>query len=266
MRASRALRRRIGRLGVDHVVELGHEVDAPVRVGGEVLDVVGQDLVVADERPDVVHHVDRCHEQADLLDGADDAAGLDEVAGLEGAQDEQEDPGREVGEQPAPRGPDRHPDAGQQRGEARRLDAEQAEDAEDHADVEEDDDRRADVPRDRLVEGVLEAADDQPRDVRDDPAGDEPDGDGAEHLQGECRDQQDGGLGDVRQVHGRSGLLFCPTSWTGSARAFVSRGAASAGQTLDRVRAVRPLDLGRIGATRRTAAVRLTVMVPRRAQ
>ena len=144
----------------------------------------------------------------------------------------------------------------------RRLDTEVAEDGDDQDDVQDDRDDLADVAGDGLVEGRLEAADDQAGDVRDDPSGNEPDDDGAEHFQGEGRDQQDSSLGDVRQVHGRSGLLFCPTSWMGSARAFVSRGAASAGQTLDRVRAVRPLDLGRIEGARRTATVRLTVMVP----
>ena len=53
---------------IEHRRQLCREVDAPVGVGAEVLNVVGEQLVVADKRQHVIGRVDRRHEQPDLAD------------------------------------------------------------------------------------------------------------------------------------------------------------------------------------------------------
>ena len=62
------------------------------------------------------------------------------VADLERAQHQDERAGGEVGQQAAPGGADRDAEAGDQRGERRRLDAEVAEDGDDQDDVQRDGD------------------------------------------------------------------------------------------------------------------------------
>ena len=81
---------------VDGAIELGGEIDAAVGVGAEVLDVVGDHFVVADDGVDVVGGVDGRAEDDNGADGAGDAADADEVTDLEGAEDDGEDASGEV--------------------------------------------------------------------------------------------------------------------------------------------------------------------------
>ncbi len=63
---------------------------------------------------------------------------LHDVADLERTQKNEEDASREVRQQAAPRHADRDAAGGEQRGECRRLDAEEAEDGDDQHDVQDD--------------------------------------------------------------------------------------------------------------------------------
>ena len=111
---------------------------------------------------------------------------LDEVADLEGPQDQHEGAGGEVAEHAAPGGADRHAGAGQHRGERRGLDAEVAEDAEHQRDVQRDGDDRAEVLGQRRVDVVAAHRRLHQRDhPADQPAADDPEGDRGEDLDAE---------------------------------------------------------------------------------
>jgi hypothetical protein len=90
---------------VHAVVELGEEIHAAIGMGGKVLDIVAEDLGIAHEGEHVVEGGDVRHEEADLVHRPHDAPRRDEVADLEGAKDEEEDAGGQVGEEAAPRAP-----------------------------------------------------------------------------------------------------------------------------------------------------------------
>src|SRR6185437_5571152 len=119
-------RHRVGR--IDAVGELRHEFDAPIGVGRVVLDVVAEDLGVADERYDVVGRVDGGREEPDLVHRSLDAAGQDVVAHLERTEHQQEGAGGEVGQQAGPGGADRDARSGDEGGEAGGLEPEITED------------------------------------------------------------------------------------------------------------------------------------------
>ena len=127
-----------GGVDVSCPVELGGAIDAAEGVGGVVLDGVAEDLVVADEGGDVIGADDGGGEEADLVDGAGDTAGGDEVADLERAEDDEEDAGGEVGEQAGPGGADGDAGGGDEGGEGGGFDTEVAEDGDDESDVESD--------------------------------------------------------------------------------------------------------------------------------
>ncbi|MNH21380.1 hypothetical protein D3C79_811870 [compost metagenome] len=150
---------------------------------GEVLDVVAEDLVVADQGQHVVRGVDRGSEETDLSDRTDHAAGADEVTDLERAQDDNEGTGRQVGQQPRPGHADGQTDRGKQRGEGSGLHAEVTEDADHQDDVQCHGDDRADIAQHGRVElllgqGPLHHADGK----TDQPASDDPEGNGGENL------------------------------------------------------------------------------------
>jgi hypothetical protein len=63
------------------VIELRDQIDPPIGVGGEVLDVVAKNLIIADNCKDVIVHGDRRHEQTDFFDRAGHAPGSDEITG-----------------------------------------------------------------------------------------------------------------------------------------------------------------------------------------
>ena len=60
---------------------MGGEADAAIGVGAEVLDVAGEDFVVANGGVDVVGGIEGGAEEADGADGAGDSADADELKG-----------------------------------------------------------------------------------------------------------------------------------------------------------------------------------------
>ena len=93
------------RIGI--VGNLRREFHAAKRIGGEVLNVVGEKLVVADKGVNVIGRENRGHEQANFLHRAGSAAASDEVADFERAQNNQKHTCCEVGQQTAPSRADR---------------------------------------------------------------------------------------------------------------------------------------------------------------
>ena len=67
---------------IHRVIELRDQIDPAIGVGGEVLDVVAKNLIIADNRKDVIERVDRRHEQTDFFDRAGHAPGSDEITGI----------------------------------------------------------------------------------------------------------------------------------------------------------------------------------------
>src|SRR4030095_1994456 len=188
----------------DPVSELRREIDAAVGVGREILDRLAHDLVVADEGPHVVRGVDRGGEHPDLLHGADDSAGANEITRPERTEDDQEDAGGEVAEQAAPGDADRHAGGGNERREGRRLDAEQPEDRDEQDDVESNRHGRGDVEAEGRVDTLADepAADDPPA-VADERAADDPERDGADDADPESHPYVDGNLQHVLELHAR---------------------------------------------------------------
>ncbi len=163
--------------------QLRLELDAAVGVARVVLDRVREDLVVADQRDDVVRRIERSGEQADFLDRAGHAGDRDEIAHLERPQHDQERPGREVGQQPRPCHADRHARRRDQRRERRGLDAEVAQDADHQQDVQRDGDDRADIAQHGRVHLlVFQRTLHQPHRQVDQPAADDPEGDRRQDL------------------------------------------------------------------------------------
>ena len=121
---------------VHGVADGRRQIDAPERIGREVLDGLREDLVVADDREHVVGGIDCRAEQPDGVHRPDDARDGDEVADPERAQEYQERAGGEVGQQPAPGHADGDTAGGQQGREARGFNAEKAEDRDNKCDVE----------------------------------------------------------------------------------------------------------------------------------
>jgi len=70
------------------------------------------------------------------VDGAGDAAGLHEVADLEGTENDQEHTGGEVGEKTRPGGSDRNAGSGDEGGEGGCFNSKVPEDGDDESDVE----------------------------------------------------------------------------------------------------------------------------------
>ncbi len=187
------------------------QVDAPVRVAAEVLDRAAHDLRVADHRLDVVGRVDRGVEEPDHPHCSLDLARHHVVADLERPQHEDERAGGEVRQQAAPRRADGDAEAGHQRGERRRLDAEIAEDRDDQDDVERDGDvssrrngsrsARPSAARARLRDEVRREADQHPAD--------DVGGDRARHLQRERDEQRLRGVDPVLDVHANALFTQC---------------------------------------------------------
>jgi hypothetical protein len=124
------------------------------------------------------------------MDIAGDARRGDEVADLEGAQKQHEQPGGEVGQQSRPGHADGHADGRQDTGEARRLDPEHAEDGDDQEDLQRQVQRRVEIARQRRIHRpplgrVFRAAANE----RDDDAADDPQRDGADQPRAE-RDEK----------------------------------------------------------------------------
>jgi hypothetical protein len=189
-------------VGVDGVVDLRQQVDAAEGVAAEVLDRPVHDLGVAHHRLDVVGRVDRGVEEPDHAHRAFDIAGNHVVADLERPQHEDERPGGEVGQQAAPRRADCNAEAGHERGERRRLDAEVAEDGDDQNDVQRDGNDRADVADDGRLDLLrLERLHHQVRGEADQHPADDVRGDGAEHLQAEGDDDGLCGFDHAGDVH-----------------------------------------------------------------
>jgi hypothetical protein len=67
---------------IHRVIELRDQIDPAIGVRGEVLDVVAKNLIIADNRKDVIERVDRRHEQTDFFDRAGHAPGSDEITGI----------------------------------------------------------------------------------------------------------------------------------------------------------------------------------------
>jgi hypothetical protein len=98
---------------------------------------------------------------------------------------------------PAPGRADGHAGAGQHGGEAGGLDPEVAQDAQHQRDVQRDGDDRAQVLGQRGVDAVaVHAGLDQADDLADQPAADDPEGDGGQHLDGQL---EQGGAQEVLQ-------------------------------------------------------------------
>lgn len=176
---------RIGR--VDAVRDLRGQVDAAMRRRAVVRDVVREDLVVADDRHDVVGGDDRRAEQAELLHGARDAARADHVADLERAQHLHEHAGGEMREQAAPSGADREAEAGEQCGERGGLHAEDLQDRENQQDRQQHADDGGQVVGERRVDLAAAANDlaEQAGTDADRPAADEPQDDRGEEVEAE---------------------------------------------------------------------------------
>ncbi|MNQ99895.1 hypothetical protein D3C85_1156470 [compost metagenome] len=122
---------------------------------GEVLDVVAEDLVVADQGQHVVRGVDCGGEQADFGDGAGYPTGANEVTDLERAQHDNEGTRRQVRQQPRPGHADGQADRREQRREGGGLHAEVTEDGDHQDDVQRDGDDRADVTQHGGVDFLL---------------------------------------------------------------------------------------------------------------
>src|SRR5271165_1379710 len=160
---------------VGGVVQLGLQVNTAIRIGGEVLDNLGEDFAIADDVADVVECVDGGDEEADLFDGPHHAACDNEVTHLERLQDDEEDPGSEVGQQSAPGQADGHAGGGNQGREAGGLDAEETQDRDDENDVQQRADSVLDVADDRGVNVLLvHAAADESEHEADQPTADNP--------------------------------------------------------------------------------------------
>src|SRR5689334_7220812 len=112
---------------IDAVRELCKTIDATVRIRGEILNCVGEDLVVADIGDDIVSGHDRRGEETNLSNSAFGAACLYVVAYLERPQHDQKRTRGKVRKQTGPRGSDRDTNRRNQRGKRRRLDTEIAE-------------------------------------------------------------------------------------------------------------------------------------------
>lgn len=172
-----------GFFGFGGVGELGGKVDAAEGIFREVFNVGSEDDVVADISPDVVGCVDGGDKEADFLDGSGDAAGRDEVANLEGAEDDEEDAGGEVGEESAPGGADGESGGGDEGGDGGGVDAEVSDDAEGEGDVEDDSDGGAEVAEEGGIEVAgLEGFGYEVDDGADEPATDHPDGESGDEL------------------------------------------------------------------------------------
>lgn len=158
-----------------------------MRRGTVVRDVVREDLVVADDRHDVVGGDDRRAEQAELLHRARDAACVDHVADLERAQHLHEHASGEVREQAAPGGTDREAEAGEQGSERGCLHAEDLQDREDQQNRQQHADDGGQVVGQCRVDLAAAANDlaEQARADADRPAADEPQHDRGEEVEAE---------------------------------------------------------------------------------
>ncbi len=116
-----------GHLHVGGRWHVGRQIDPPERVRAEVLEIVREQFVVADEGQDVVLSVDHRHEQTDLANGSRHACRGNRVADLERPKRQEEESRGEVREQSRPCRADRDAGRRQQGGERRRLHAEHAE-------------------------------------------------------------------------------------------------------------------------------------------
>jgi hypothetical protein len=172
---------------VDAVRDLRGQVDATVRRRAVVGDVVREDLVVADDRHDVVGGDDRRAEQAEFLDRARDAACVDHVADLERAQHLHEHTCSEMREQAAPGGADREAETGEQGSERGCLHAEDLQDREDQQDRQQYADDGGQVVGQCRVDLAAAAHDlaEQARADADRPAADEPQHDRGEEVEAE---------------------------------------------------------------------------------
>jgi len=94
----RSFKRAIARRGSAEPEDLRRQFHAPEGIGAEVLDRVGEDLIVAHEGPDVVRCIDRGHEQANLVYLSGNARRRDEVAHFERPKHQQERPGGKIGQ------------------------------------------------------------------------------------------------------------------------------------------------------------------------
>ena len=168
----------------DAVPDLADQVDAPRRVHAVVDDVVREHAVVADQHARAIRRVERGAEQADLAHRAGDRRDQDQITDLERTQYHQEHAGGEIREQAGPGDADGHAAGGHQCRKARRLDAEETEDAEEQRDLERHPRKRLRIARKRCVDRLrLHRAPECREHAADHPAAYHPDHDGGEKAQ-----------------------------------------------------------------------------------
>src|ERR1700740_3578707 len=157
------------------VRQLGGQIDTAKRIGREVLNDVAEDLTVADDIPNIVEGVDRSHEQPDFDHRAHDSAGHHEVSHPEGLENNEEHPSGEITQQTAPGHADRYASSGNQGGEARRLDSEEAQDRNHQDDIQNGRDSVIEVADQGWIDLLVRhCAVDQPNGKSNEPAAHDP--------------------------------------------------------------------------------------------
>src|SRR5262245_6926874 len=91
-----------GTVVIHTVIELRLQVNAPIWICRKILDCVRENLVVANDRLNVVRRIKDRDKQPDLPNGARHAPGGYEVAHFNRPENNHESPGRKIGKQPAP--------------------------------------------------------------------------------------------------------------------------------------------------------------------
>ncbi len=204
--AKRFLQKIDGFRVVGAMLKLCDKVHTAERVRGEVLDVVREDLVVANDGANVVHRVDGRDEEPDVLDGADNTTGVDEVPLAEGLEDDEENARGEVREKATPGGTDREAGAGEESGKGGGLDSEESEDRDDEDDAKDDAKRRPEITAERVIgKGLLHDPIEETFRTRDKEATDDPKCNAAEKLETELRPFFDNGGPDAVQSDGLRG-------------------------------------------------------------
>src|SRR5271165_4247648 len=82
--------------------DLSDQLHSPIGVGGEVLDGVGENLIVSDERSDVIRSVESRREQADFVNRAGQSASRYKIPGLERPQNQHKRASGKIGQQTTP--------------------------------------------------------------------------------------------------------------------------------------------------------------------
>ena len=67
------------------MIQLGFQINASVRVSAKVLDVIREDLVVADDCPHIVQSIDSRDQETDVFNRAQHSGGLNEAFDFKGS-------------------------------------------------------------------------------------------------------------------------------------------------------------------------------------